>query len=152
MAREASFCLQATGHLFFRWPDLGQVAYTAQCGLGPGNVRASRTHQLNWPPAARTTVALLGPRGSGHMVALNLSTGAAATRDQQSGDKSRQSRESGRESLTLPLFWLLDDSGFPLTQPFLPCHPFIQMNSTLIIVIVTHYCHRSKDMKTEEEI
>ena len=106
-----------------------QVAWSGPGGLyGPTwalAMCASRTHQLNWPPAARTTVALLGPRGSGHMVALNLSTGAAATRDQQSGDKSRQSRESGRESLTLPLFWLLDDSGFPLTQPFLPAiHSF----------------------------
>ena len=99
MARVASFCLQATGHLFFRWPDLGQVAYTAQCGLGPGNVRASRTHHLNWAAAART-LPLLGPRASGHMVALNLASAAAAWDEKPRVDNSRQYRESGWMSLS----------------------------------------------------
>ena len=61
-------------HFFSGWPGLGQAAYAAQRGLGPGNVRVSRTHQLNWAAAARTLllVPLLGPRPSGHMVGLNL--------------------------------------------------------------------------------
>ena len=57
-------------HFFSGWPGLGQAAYAAQRGLGPCNVRVSRTHQLNWAARTLLLVPLLGP--SGHMVGLNL--------------------------------------------------------------------------------
>ena len=87
-------------HLFSRWPGLGQAAYTAQRGLGPGNVRASRTHQLNWPAAARTRVPLLAGTQWTH-------GGKSQSQAQLPGmsrvDNIGQSRESGWKSLTLPL-------------------------------------------------
>ena len=63
-------------------------------GLGPGNVRASRTHQLNWPHGPGATAGR-DPLDCGHMVAsLNLT----AARDEQSGQDGTISEKWAGES------------------------------------------------------